>query len=169
MQLVEHWKSYCFSCIEFAVLPAQAARNLQTELSNWGQNLSEIAFEFEFLRLFVSNIGKKNGFDRSIRAPEFKCYFRNVLTSLWAVCWKLVSSICTVGRYYRVVWFVGYNSITGCLRSELDCKTLSEPLFIAHMLSIPFFWSAAALPPSFAYPPFTYLCILPSTVLRFSA
>ena len=23
VQLVEHWKSYCFSCIEFAVLPAQ--------------------------------------------------------------------------------------------------------------------------------------------------
>ena len=108
---------------------------------------------------------------KAYNESQFKCYFRNVLASLWAVCWKLVSSICTVGRYYRVVWFVGYNSITGCLRSELDCKTLSEPLFIAHMLSIPFFWSAAAaaLPPSFAYPPFTYLCILPSTVLRFSA
>ena len=36
VQLVEHWKSYCFSCIEFAVLPAQAARNLQTELSKLG-------------------------------------------------------------------------------------------------------------------------------------
>ena len=46
----------------------------------------------------------------------------------------------TAGRYHGVVWFVGYNSNTGCLRSELDCKTLSEPLFVAHMLSIPFYF-----------------------------
>ena len=46
VQLVEHWKSYCFSCIEFAVLPVQHRATCRLSCHNGAKAFLKSHFNF---------------------------------------------------------------------------------------------------------------------------